>query len=101
MMPIEETILLSFLVVAALAVCVMKRLLAAMILFASFSVVMSLIWILLASPDLAITEAAVGTGIAGILFFVVLKRIGVIEKEHQREHHQKHNKKTERKNNVS
>ena len=84
-MPIEEAILLSFLVIAAVAVCLMKRLLAAMIIFASFGIVMSLVWILLASPDLAITEAAVGTGISGILFFVVLKRIGIMEEEHQRE----------------
>ena len=91
MMPIEEAILLSFLVISAIAVCIMKRLLAAMIIFASFSVVTSLVWILLASPDLAITEAAVGTGIAGILFFIILKRIGVMEEEHQRERRWKNN----------
>ena len=90
-MSIEEAILLSFLVIAAVAVCLMKRLLAAMIIFASFGIVMSLVWILLASPDLAITEAAVGTGISGILFFVVLKRIGIIEEEHQRERGIKNN----------
>ena len=85
MIPIEETILFTFLVISAVAVCMMKRLLPAMIIFASFSVVTSLVWILLAAPDLAITEAAVGTGIAGILFFVVLKRIGIMEEEHQKE----------------
>jgi uncharacterized MnhB-related membrane protein len=36
---------------------------------------MSIIWILLESPDLAITEAAVGAGITSILFFVTLKKI--------------------------
>ena len=92
-MPIEEAILLTFLVVSATAVCVMKRLLSAMIIFASFSAVVSLVWILLAAPDLAITEAAVGTGISGILFFVVLKRIGVMQEEHRREREQKTNDK--------
>jgi uncharacterized MnhB-related membrane protein len=36
---------------------------------------MSIIWITLESPDLAITEAAVGAGITSILFFVTLKKI--------------------------
>ena len=35
-------------------------------------------WILLESPDLAITEAAVGAGITSILFFVTLKKIHAI-----------------------
>ena len=63
----------------------MKRILGSVIIFASYSVVMSVLWILLAAPDLAITEAAVGTGISGILFFVVLKRIRVMEEEHKAE----------------
>ena len=80
-----EIIMLSYLVIAALAFCIMKRLLAAMIIFASFGVVTSTLWILLAAPDLAIAEAAVGTGITGILLFVVLKRIMVMEEEYHAE----------------
>ena len=40
---------------------------------------MSIIWILLESPDLAITEAAVGAGITGLLFIVALKKIHALE----------------------
>ena len=43
---------------------------------------MSIIWVFLASPDLGITEAAVGAGISNILFFAVLKRIRVMEEGH-------------------
>lgn len=82
MQPIEY-ILLTFLVIAAVAVCATKHLLASVIIFTSFSVVMSVLWIMLSSPDLAITEAAVGTGISSVLFFVVLKRIRVMEDEHK------------------
>jgi uncharacterized MnhB-related membrane protein len=84
MTPIEA-ILLTFLVVAAAAICMMKRLLASVIIFAAYSVVMSVLWILLAAPDLAITEAAVGTGISSVLFFVVIKRIRVMEHDPQEE----------------
>lgn len=76
-----EYILLTFLVIAAVAVCVTSHLLASVILFASFSAVMSILWILLGSPDLALTEAAVGAGISSLLYFVVLKRIRVMEEE--------------------
>ena len=40
---------------------------------------MSIIWMILESPDLAITEAAVGAGVTSILFFVTLKRIKNID----------------------
>ena len=41
----------------------------------SFSLVMCIIWFLLESPDLAITEAAVGAGVTSILFFLVLRKV--------------------------
>ena len=47
----------------------------------SYSLVMTIIWILLESPDLAITEAAVGVGVTSLLFFVTLKRIRAIKEE--------------------
>lgn len=74
-------LLLLFLVVSAIAVCVTKRLLTSVIIMSAYSVVMSILWLLLRSPDLAITEAAIGAGISSILFFVVLKRIRVMEDE--------------------
>ena len=36
---------------------------------------MSVIWLFLESPDLAITEAAVGAGITSILFFITLVKV--------------------------
>jgi len=90
-MTLIEAILLSFLVVAAVAVCVMKSLLASVIIFASYGVVMSVLWLMLTAPDLAITEAAVGTGISGVLFFVVTKRIRAMEEEHREEKELKKN----------
>ena len=81
-MTLIEVILLTFLIIAAVSVCVTKHLLASIILFTSYSIVISILWILLESPDLGITEAAVGAGISNILFFVVLKRIRVMEDEH-------------------
>jgi uncharacterized MnhB-related membrane protein len=41
----------------------------------AYSVIMSVVWMLLQAPDLAITEAAVGAGVDTILFFVVMKKV--------------------------
>lgn len=77
-MSIFEGILLSFLIVCALAVCMTSKLLVSLIIFMSYSLVMSVLWIVLQSPDLAITEAAVGAGITSILFFVTLEKVDAI-----------------------
>lgn len=77
-MALFEYILLTFLVVCAVAVSFSRNLLSSIIIFMSYSLVMSIIWILLEAPDLAITEAAVGAGVTSILFFVTLKKIHAI-----------------------
>ncbi|MBR0079121.1 MAG: DUF4040 domain-containing protein [Synergistaceae bacterium] len=77
-MIIIEWLLLIFLIVCAIAVSISKNLLNSVIIFMSYSLVMSVIWILLRSPDLAITEAAVGAGVTSILFFLALRKIGQI-----------------------
>ncbi len=82
-------VLLFFLVVCALAVSFTKSLLNAVLVFMSYSLIMSIIWILLESPDLAITEAAVGAGVTSILFFITLKKIEAIRKGHKDEQTEK------------
>ena len=78
-------LLLIFLLVCAVAVSLSKNLLNSIIVYMSFSLIMSVIWILLESPDLAITEAAVGAGITSVLFFVTLKKIHAIMKSEESE----------------
>ena len=80
-MTIFTCILLGFLVVCAIAASLSKKLLNTILIFMSYSLVMCVIWVLLQSPDLAITEAAVGAGVTSILFFVTLKKIRAIRKE--------------------
>ncbi len=75
-------ILLGFLVICALAATFHRNLLSTVIIFMGYSVVMSVIWVLLQSPDLAITEAAVGAGVTGVLFFVTLKKIRQVDDEY-------------------
>ena len=74
-MDIFMYILLGVLIICAVSVTFSKNLLNSVLIFMAFSLVMSIIWILLESPDLAITESAVGAGVTSILFFVTLKKI--------------------------
>ena len=72
-------LLLLFILVCAVSVSLTRNLLSAVIIFMAQSLAMSVVWMLLESPDLAITEAAVGAGVDTILFVVTLKRIKALK----------------------
>lgn len=86
---ILKILLLVLLLVCAVSVWFSKNLLVSIVVFMSYSLIMALVWMLLESPDLAITEAAVGAGVTSVIFFMTLKKIkkidegGEIDEEHQ------------------
>lgn len=82
-MTVISYMLLGFLILCAISVTLSKNLLNAITIFMSYSLIMSIVWITLESPDLAITEAAVGAGVDTVLFFVTLKKIHAIEAEQE------------------
>ncbi len=88
-MKLFETVLLIGLILCAIACNFTKKLLPAVVVFMSYSTIMSIIWMILQSPDLAITEAAVGAGITSILFFVTLKKINGIDEEDEEQEENK------------
>jgi len=71
---ILKYLLLTFLVVCAVAVARTRDLLAAVIIFTAYSLVMAIIWQLLASPDIAITEAAIGAGVTTLLLLAAISK---------------------------
>lgn len=74
MTDVLKYLLLSFLVVCAVAVARTRDLLAAVIIFAAYSLVMAILWQLLASPDIAITEAAIGAGVTTLLLLAAISK---------------------------
>ncbi|HED24420.1 MAG TPA: DUF4040 domain-containing protein [Firmicutes bacterium] len=66
-------LLLVVLIVTAFSIFVFNDLLYIVIIFGAYSMIMSLVWQQLNSPDLAITEAAVGIGMTVLLVTVVTK----------------------------
>ena len=74
-MKIVECILLLMLVMTAVGALNQKSSLLTVISFTAFGLIMSVTWMLLQAPDLAVTEAAVGTGVTGVLFYLTLRRV--------------------------
>lgn len=68
-------LLMVFLIICAIAVSFCKNLMNSVLIFMSYSLIMSIIWVCLESPDLAITEAAVGAGVTTVLFIATLKKL--------------------------
>ena len=74
-MIVVECILLLILIITGAAAPLQKQPLLMVITYTTFGLVMSVLWMLLQAPDLAITEAAVGTGVSGVLFYLTLRRV--------------------------
>lgn len=91
MMTFFRLVLLVGLIVCAAATALTKKPMQAVIIHMAYSVIMSVIWIMLESPDLAITEAAVGAGITSLLLFLTLRRLNLIDQD---EEHRKHEEET-------
>jgi len=62
-------------IIAAFMAIWLKNLLAAVISAGVISLLASVIYLLLAAPDVAMTEAAIGSGLTTIIFIFTLKKI--------------------------
>ena len=91
MSTVFRILLLIGLLVCAVATALVKKPMRAVIIYMAYSIIMSVIWIMLESPDLAITEAAVGAGITSLLLFLTLRRLNLIDQD---EAHRKHEEET-------
>ena len=74
---------LTLLVVTALLAVFARDLLAAVIIFSVYSLIMALMWQRLQAPDLALTEAAVGAGVTAVLFVVTIFKTRRREEEEE------------------
>lgn len=67
-------LLLLFLIVCAIGVAYIRDLLSAVILFSAFGLIMAIIWQQLSTPDVAMVEAALGTGVAALLMIAAISK---------------------------
>jgi uncharacterized MnhB-related membrane protein len=71
------------LVGTALLAVFARDLLAAVIIFSVYSLIMALMWQRLQAPDLALTEAALGAGVTAVLFVVTIFKTRRREEEEE------------------
>jgi len=71
-------VFLVMLVVLALVALEIKNLLNAVIILGAFSLVLSLIFYYLHAPDVAIAEAAIGSGFTTVIFLLAIKKRGIL-----------------------
>ncbi len=74
MTEILNILLLTFLIVCAIGVAYIRDLLSAVILFSAFGLILSIIWQQLGAPDIAMVEAALGTGVASLLMIAAISK---------------------------
>lgn len=67
-------LLMLFLLATAVVAVALKDLLAAVVVFSAYSLVMAMLWTELHAPDLALVEAAVGAGVTTVLFIITVYR---------------------------
>ncbi len=71
------TLITGVMLLAAIAVVVLRGLLAAVAALAAVSLALSVLFVLLRAPDVALAEAAVGAGLSGVLLALTLRRVGL------------------------
>lgn len=76
MIVLLELALVSFLILAGVLIATLRDPVEATAIFAAFSLGLAIVWILLAAPDVALMEAAVGAGVVVIFLLVAAQRTG-------------------------
>lgn len=69
---------LFILIVLALSALELKNLVNSVIVLGAFSLILSLVLYYLHAPDVAITEAAIGSGFATVIFIIAIKKRGTL-----------------------
>lgn len=62
---------------SAVAVLLMKNFMAALAALSVVSLAMSVLFVILRAPDVAMTEAAIGAGLSSLMFALALRRLGL------------------------
>ena len=80
-MQIFALIIVVVMLVSAVAIFFLRDLMASLVAFSVVSLGLSVLFVLLRAPDVAMTEAAVGAGLGSLLFALALRRMNLSYKE--------------------
>jgi len=62
-------------IAAAIAVALLRNLMAAVVASSVVSLTLSILFVVLRAPDVAMTEAVVGAGLSGVLLAMTLRKL--------------------------
>ena len=74
MSAVFDAVMLLLLIATAITVARARDLVAAVVTFGLYSLVLCLVWQHRGAPDVAITEAAVGAGVTSVLFLLTIAK---------------------------
>ena len=75
------TLLVFIMLSSALAVLIVKSHVAAIAAASAVSLALSILFIILQAPDVAMTEAVVGSGLSTVILALTLRRVDRLRKE--------------------
>ena len=84
-MELVNLLVVFVMLVSALAVLLMRNMIAALAALSVVSLSVAVLFVSLRAPDVAMTEAAVGAGLSGLILALGLRRLGLWNIEHQGE----------------
>lgn len=74
---LDGLLVFALLATAAAALC-SRDLFRAVVVFIAFGLLMTIAWVRLQAPDIALAEAAIGTGLTGVLLLDAVSHLGRI-----------------------
>ena len=74
LLPVLIIILCIVLIIAAIFAIIQKDLMLAIIGTGAISVILSILFLILQAPDVALTEAAIGVALTTIIFVIAIKK---------------------------
>lgn len=82
-MQLLTLLLVIFMLIAAILVLLLRNMVAALAAAAVVSLALSIIFVVLRAPDVAMTEVAVGSGLSSLILALGLRRLGLWKLENR------------------
>src|SRR4029077_18707441 len=79
LLPILDVVLASLVIGVAIFTISARELFASVVGYVAYGLLLAFVWIRLYAPDVALTEAAVGSGVTGVLLITAGKRLGALK----------------------
>ena len=70
-------VIVAVMLCSAVAVLLLKDFLAALAAFSVVSLGLSVLFVIMRAPDVAMTEAAIGAGLSSVIMALALRRLGL------------------------